>query len=517
MENYSFKIFVLIVFQLMFINVFAQLIDTLDLGYTQYFYPNGKIISEGVIENGKPNGYWKTYYSNNVLKSEGNRINYKLDGLWLFYDNEQDTIEKIYYRKDKKNGFYYKYLYKIIDNKKIGVIKSKELFVKDKKQTKSYYYSDDDFLFQSVNYNNNKKNGLTREFDKAGKLITVLIFKKDILIKREKINRIDDRQLKQGLWRDYFSNDRIKYEAIYLNNELHGYYKEWNIKGQLIKNIKYFNGIVVNENVKKQAQLKEKKQYYDNGKLKFKGTYRDTFAVGIHRKYNINSELIESYIYDDFGNIIGTGIIEENGIYKGKFINYYPTGEKKSEGNYLNGNKNGLWIYYYKSGVIEQEGYFRNGKIDGIWKWFYESGKIKCKENFIDDREDGLCIEYDENSNILVKGEYIDGLKEGLWINNVGKHVENGYYKYGVREGRWEYYFANGKLKFEGDFLQGNEDGKHKWYYSSGRLKEEKYYIYGSKEKNWKYFDEEGNLFLTVLYKNDKEIKINGRKVEKEE
>jgi len=516
MSIFHRKIFLLIVFQLIAFFSFSQLIDTLDKGYTKYYYPNGEVISEGVIEKGKPNGYWKTYYPHKILKSEGNRINFKLEGLWLFYNNEGDTIEKIYYRKDKKNGFDYKYIYKTVDNIKVGVLKSKELFVKDKKENKSFYYTEDGFLFEIVNYNNNKKHGLTRQFDESGKLISVLLFKKGVLIKKEKINRIDDRQLKQGIWRDYFSNDRIKYEAIYLNNELHGYYKEWNIKGQLIKNIKYFNGVVVDENIKKQVKLKEKKQYYENGNLKYKGNYRDTVAVGIHRKFNENSELIESYVYDDFGNLIGKGIIDEEGNYNGKFVNYYVSGDKKSEGNYSNGNKNGLWKYYYKLGAIEQEGYFRNGKIDGTWKWYYESGKIKREENYIDDREDGLCIEYAENGDILVKGEYIDGLKEDLWINNVGEHVENGYYKFGQREGRWEYYYANGKLKFEGNFLQGKEDGKHKWYYSNGKLKEEKYYIYGSREKIWKYFDEEGNLFLTILYRNNKEIKINGRKVETE-
>jgi uncharacterized protein len=48
-------------------------------GITQFRYPNGKVSSEGVLLNGKPEGYWKSYYEDGVLKSEGNRVGSQLD------------------------------------------------------------------------------------------------------------------------------------------------------------------------------------------------------------------------------------------------------------------------------------------------------------------------------------------------------------------------------------------------------------------------------------------------------
>jgi hypothetical protein len=35
-------------------------------GPTKYFFPNGKVSSEGVLVNGKPEGYWRTYYDMGV-------------------------------------------------------------------------------------------------------------------------------------------------------------------------------------------------------------------------------------------------------------------------------------------------------------------------------------------------------------------------------------------------------------------------------------------------------------------
>ena len=36
----------------------------------------------------------------------------------------------------------------------------------------------------------------------------------------------------------------------------------------------------------------------------------------------------------------------------------------------------------------------------------------------------------------------------------------------------------------------------------------------GIKEKNWKKYDGEGNLVMTITYKNDEEAKVNGVKVD---
>ena len=51
-------------------------------GFHQYFYPDGKVSSEGILVDGKPEGHWKTFYETGVLKSEGNRVDFQLDSTW---------------------------------------------------------------------------------------------------------------------------------------------------------------------------------------------------------------------------------------------------------------------------------------------------------------------------------------------------------------------------------------------------------------------------------------------------
>ena len=83
-----------------------------------------------------------------------------------------------------------------------------------------------------------------------------------------------------------------------------------------------------------------------------------------------------------------------------------------------------------------------------------------------------------------------------------------------MKDGKWKHFYNSGELKYEGNYIQGNPDGKHKYFYSNNVLKEEQFYLMGIKEKHWQKYDEYGNLLITISYKNDKEVRINGVKVD---
>jgi len=80
-------------------------------------------------------------------------------------------------------------------------------------------------------------------------------------------------------------------------------------------------------------------------------------------------------------------------------------------------------------------------------------------------------------------------------------------------EGIWKHFHLNGKLSFQGRFVQGQPDGKHVWYYENGRKKEEGLYVLGSREKKWTKYDQEGYPYLVITFRNDLEYKINGAKI----
>jgi antitoxin component YwqK of YwqJK toxin-antitoxin module len=132
-------------------------------GYQIFRYPNGTVSSEGLFKNGKPEGYWRSYYVTGVKKSEGKYSSFQLDSIWVFFDQSGDTIEKINYLFGKRNGYCYKYRK---DPSEGLYIYSRELYAGDKKEGTAFFYYPDGKIQQTISYNDGKKEGLSKEFDK---------------------------------------------------------------------------------------------------------------------------------------------------------------------------------------------------------------------------------------------------------------------------------------------------------------------------------------------------------------
>lgn len=505
-----------LLFILLFINyqVYCQNKINPD-GFNKFYYGNGKVSSEGYMKNGNPDGFWKTYYINGNLKSAGIRKNFLLDSVWMFYYENGNLKESISYLNGKKNGYWYKYLPKINEiSKQDLILISMELYLNDIKSGKSTYYYPDGKLMIAINYREGKKHGSSMEYTKDSIVNILSLYHNDFLIDREIINQVDYNSLRQGIWKEFYSNDNTKIEANYIDDKLHGLYKEFSSTGRILKSLRYENGIIAENNVEDDIEIEIKNQYDNTGKMISSGGYKNDTPIGMHREYTDNEDIIKTKVYNDYGKVIASGNVNSRGYKQDEWINYYNTGAIKSVGSYIDNKKDGKWIFYYTEGQIEQTGNYKSGKEDGYWEWLYKNGNKKREEHFYNGQEDGEMVEYSESGAIICKGDFIEGLKEGQWMYKVGDHTEKGSYKYGLKDGFWKHYYNDLVLEFEGNYIQGNPDGKHKYYFDNGKLREERIYVMGKKEKTWRKFDAGGNLIMILNYKNDKEIKIDGVRIE---
>ncbi|MDF1575503.1 MAG: hypothetical protein P1P86_09980 [Bacteroidales bacterium] len=488
--------------------------EEVENGFVQFFYPNNQVSSEGTMRDGKPDGYWRTYYVPGIIKSEGRRTNFLLDSIWNFYNQAGELTEQISYTVGEKNGYSNKYSYNNPLNPGQPTLISRELYVMGNKEGASYYYYPTGELKLIVFYENGKRQGLSREFSKDSNLVTVVQYKDNYVVDRERLNRTDEDGNKQGTFREYYENGKIKKEEHYLDNQLHGYYREFDGRGELLMALRYERGKIVEEIDEDLKELLDMKSTYDEkGRLIFTGAYKEGVPVGIHRFYDTAGVVENAYLYNELGQKVSEGIIDEQGRRKGSWTDFYPGGEVRAKGAYVDNQRSGNWTYYFKKGGIEQKGKFERDRYQGIWIWYYPNGNKWREESYFNGREDGMFVEYDPDGNILTRGDYIGGEREGEWIYQVGDHEEQGRYVIGLREGTWKYYYPNGKVKYEGTYSQGNPDKRHKYYYPDGTLKEEQYYEMGIREKNWKKYDTEGNLVMTITYKSNEELRINGVKL----
>ena len=81
----------------------------------------------------------------------------------------------------------------------------------------------------------------------------------------------------------------------------------------------------------------------------------------------------------------------------------------------------------------------------------------------------------------------------------------------------WRQYYSDGKLAFEGKYIDGLESGEHKYFYPDGTQREQRMYRLGEPDGTWKMYDQTGTLSLEIEYKNGKEVKIDNQDTQDEE
>ena len=171
-------------------------------------------------------------------------------------------------------------------------------------------------------------------------------------------------------------------------------------------------------------------------------------------------------------------------------------------------------MFYYPDGKKEQEGRFKEDVLSGQWVWYYPNGQVKREEFY--NRQgnlEGLVTEYDSLGNELAKGEYFNGVQEGEWFYHVGDYKEVGAFSLGQPNGVWTHYYLNGRVAFQGEYIEGEPKGKHVYYHKNGLRKLVGKYAGGQKHGVWREYDDHGEIVETIQYRHGEIYKINGLRV----
>ena len=115
----------------------------------------------------------------------------------------------------------------------------------------------------------------------------------------------------------------------------------------------------------------------------------------------------------------------------------------------------------------------------------YENGSVK-KEVYYNNSESA--------KSVIKEIEYYEGGEK--------KYVGN--FKNNKKDGKWTFWFQDGKMWSEGYFTKGLRSGESKVYYENGELFFIGEYINGKKVNTWTFYDEKGNIKNIVTYENGK-------------
>ena len=111
------------------------------------------------------------------------------------------------------------------------------------------------------------------------------------------------------------------------------------------------------------------------------------------------------------------------------------------------------------------------------------------------EKENNLIV----NGKLEFEGEYLNGKRNGKGKEYfyIGDLEFEGEYLNGKKHGKGKEYYDNGKLEFEGEYLNGEINGKVKEYYDNGNLKFEGEYFNG-KKWNGKGYNKDGLMEFEI-------------------
>ena len=290
-------------------------------------------------------------------------------------------------------------------------------YLNGRRNGKGKEYMDGTLIFEGE-YLNGKRNGKGKEYGKDRKLI----FEGEYLNGKKWLGKLYDKK-----------DNNIIYELI----DGKGFVKEYNIKSNLIFEGEYLDG-----------KRFKGKEYYDNGICKFVGNYYKG------RRWNGTAYDLNGKILSKFEN--GKGYLIDEYI-------YFPA--LKFEGEYINGTLNGKGKVYINK--ILYEGEFKNKNRNGKGKEYNFKGELKFEGEYLYDyKRKGKAY---VNKKLEFEGEYLFDKK---W-NGKG-YDENGNVIYELKNGNGkvkEYSDIDGKLTFEGEYINGKRNEKGKEFNENGTLR----------------------------------------------
>ncbi len=197
-------------------------------------------------------------------------------------------------------------------------------------------------------------------------------------------NQVDRNGLKQGYWKKYYSNGKLKYYGLFKDDkpagEMRRYFESGNIKALM--------------NFDTVRDYSEIEMFYENGSLAAHGYYSrsEKDSLWIYYSY-YEKTLISDETYD-------------NGSKNGLSHKYYSNGNITEKTEWKHDIKNGTWEQYFPDNSIRLKGQYINGKLSGDYFVYYPNGHVQVSGYYREDKRHGKWIFYDENDSVKLKLGY---------------------------------------------------------------------------------------------------------------
>ncbi|MDB5201623.1 MAG: tetratricopeptide repeat protein [Ferruginibacter sp.] len=357
---------------------------------------------------------------------------------------------------------------------------------------------------------------------------------------------------KEGTWEYFHENGKLKERTIYKDDQAEGLSEGWYNNGNKWFTETFVNGKLngmqlvnyYNELPSKRTMLKddlkdgEQKLYTLKGLLKATVSYSADKLEGPTRNYYEDGKIKNEMVY-------------KNDLEEGRYKSYFESGKLNMEGDFAKGLRQGLWTTYYEDGSIAEKTTYLDNEITGEFTEYHKNGKLSRVGNYYKKKIDGKLSSFDDDGKVFSETVYekgrlreirfldksgnvisttttrkgaaniifysADGIKQSegffdkegnrngkfTWYYNNGKVSEESEWKSGEQDGMQTSYYANGKVRKTTSFTAGTENGYFKDYNANGSLNSEGWIVDGQRQQNFLYYNKSGKLTTNEYYLNN--------------
>ena len=172
-------------------------------------------------------------------------------------------------------------------------------------------------------------------------------------------------------------------------------------------------------------------------------------------------------------------------------------GTRKSEGRFVNGERDGLQRTFSKNGTLIKQGVFAAGRRLGAHEEWFASGQRMKSEAYVEDQLEGVRRVWDREGLLMQLENYVGGKRHGRWSDfhpKDGAPREWGEFDHGVRTGVWERASKTGVILESSHFKADRRDGLTKKWNEAGQLIEEVTYVAGARTGPRRTWYDDGTL-----------------------
>ncbi len=207
-------------------------------------------------------------------------------------------------------------------------------------------------------------------------LVLLILFNYQSTVAQEKINQFDANGKRTGVWKKYYSNNRIRYQGQFEGGKEVGIFKFFSAASSR-------HPIAVKTYVEG-SPIAKVKFYTENGVIESEG------------EMNVKDRIGKWLYYHTDGKAIMSDENYENGVLNGQATTYYKTGEITEILNYLNGKLHGNIKRYDLNGTIVSDLNYKNGNLNGMAKYYDADGKLKYTGPYENDEKVGKWVYYEK-------------------------------------------------------------------------------------------------------------------------